>query len=69
MLIADADFIKDQLAYSTISQTGNVALSKARNNNVSLLLNCLEQVRGNHDLLAIRPQEHTPSARLSACNG
>jgi ABC-type uncharacterized transport system involved in gliding motility auxiliary subunit len=58
ILIADADFIKDQMAYSLLSRTGNSALSRPRNNNISLLMNCLEQVRGSADRLQVRPKAH-----------
>lgn len=68
IVIADADFIKDQLAYSALSRGADSFLAKPRNNNISLLLNCLEQVRGDRDLLPVRPAAHTirPFTRIQA---
>jgi ABC-type uncharacterized transport system involved in gliding motility auxiliary subunit len=58
IVVADADFIKDQLAYETVSRTGSSFLSKPRNNNVAFLANCLETVRRDRELPSIRARAH-----------
>lgn len=53
IVIADADFLNDIMAYTTVTRRGNALLARPRNNNGALLANCLDALSGSRALLAI----------------
>jgi ABC-type uncharacterized transport system involved in gliding motility auxiliary subunit len=53
IVIADADFLNDAMAYTAITRRGNAVLARPRNNNGALLANCLDYLSGSSALLAI----------------
>lgn len=53
ILIGDADFLKDEMAYEAVGRRGGALLTRPRNNNVALLVNSLDSLRGSRDMLAI----------------
>lgn len=53
IVIADADFLGNDMAYEAIGRDGRALMSKPRNNNVALLANSLDYLRGRLGLSAI----------------
>jgi ABC-2 type transport system permease protein len=53
IVIADADFLNDAMAFTGVTRRGNAILARPRNNNVALLANCLDSLSGSDALLAI----------------
>jgi ABC-2 type transport system permease protein len=53
IVVADADFLNDAMAYTAVSRRGNAFLARPRNNNGALLANCLDALTGSRALLAI----------------
>jgi ABC-type uncharacterized transport system involved in gliding motility auxiliary subunit len=58
ILIADADFLKDAMAYEMVSR-GNNVLAKPRNNNSAFIANCLDNLSGSQDMVPIRAKGQT----------
>ncbi len=53
VVIGDADFLSNDMAYATISRRSSALASRPRNNNIALLANSLDYVRGSAGLSAI----------------
>src|SRR5581483_4574707 len=47
ILIGDADFLDDSLAYELVGRSGDTLLTKPRNDNAALLLNSLDYLHGS----------------------
>jgi ABC-type uncharacterized transport system involved in gliding motility auxiliary subunit len=58
-VIADADFLADAMAYQLVGRRGSTLLTKPRNNNVALLVNSLDHLRGSHGMLAVQARGQT----------
>jgi ABC-type uncharacterized transport system involved in gliding motility auxiliary subunit len=54
MLVADSDFVNDQVAFQVMRGLGGFVIAQPANGNVNLLLNAVEQLAGDNDLIAIR---------------
>jgi ABC-type uncharacterized transport system involved in gliding motility auxiliary subunit len=53
IVIADADFLNDAMAFTAVTRRGSAILARPRNNNCALLENCLDSLSGSSALLAI----------------
>jgi ABC-type uncharacterized transport system involved in gliding motility auxiliary subunit len=59
IVVADADFLADAMAYQLVSRRGAEIVTRPRNNNAALLANGLDHLRGSHALLPIRAKGQT----------
>lgn len=58
ILIGDADFLKDEMAYQIVSR-GNNMLARPRNNNAAFIANCLDNLSGSQGMVPIRAKGQT----------
>ena len=54
IVVADADFLGDAMAYEVVGRRAGSLVTRPRNNNVALLVNSLDHLRGSHGMLPIR---------------
>jgi ABC-type uncharacterized transport system involved in gliding motility auxiliary subunit len=54
IVIADADLLKDPMAYQLVGRQGNTLITKPRNDNMALVVNSLEYLRGSLGAVPIR---------------
>jgi ABC-type uncharacterized transport system involved in gliding motility auxiliary subunit len=59
VVIADADFLADAMAYELVGRRGGTLLTRPRNNNVALLVNSLDHLRGSHGMLKVQARGQT----------
>jgi ABC-type uncharacterized transport system involved in gliding motility auxiliary subunit len=67
ILVADTDFLADNVAFS-VGNLGGLRIAQPVNGNVNLLLNAVEQLAGDSDLIAVRSRGglNRPFTRLQA---
>lgn len=58
IIVADADFLKDEMAYELVSRGANL-LARPRNNNAAFLANCLDNLSGSQGMVPIRAKGQT----------
>jgi ABC-type uncharacterized transport system involved in gliding motility auxiliary subunit len=59
IVVADADFLGDAMAYELVGRRAGALVTRPRNNNVALLVNSLDHLRGSHGMLPIRAKGQT----------
>ncbi len=66
ILVADADLLENSLAYELVGRSGDVLLTKPRNDNIAFLINSLDYLRGGLGQLPIsaKAQAIRPFTRI-----
>jgi len=59
IVVADADFLGDAMAYELVGRRGGEPVTRPRNNNVAFLVNALDHLRGSTGMLPIRAKGQT----------
>jgi ABC-2 type transport system permease protein len=59
IVIADADFLHNEIAYAAVTRRGDSILARPRNNNVALLVNSLDYLGGAAAMLPIAAKGQT----------